>query len=181
MVSEKQGLIIGHSLILIDILNKEKFKKFAEIGVWKSSTTKRILRNSSCLEEYWAIDPWDINLAYTRTERRRTPEKWFQMHRYCCTLMTYFPQLKVIKMTSELASTVFEDGYFDMVYIDANHTFEHVYADIGYWLSKVRKGGIISGHDYGGRKRGVKRAVDKWFGAENIRYWDIDEVWMKRV
>ena len=68
-----------------------------------------------------------------------------------------------------------------MFYIDANHTFEHVYADIGYWLLKVRKGGIISGHDYGGRKRGVKRAVDKWFGVENIRYWDIDEVWMKRV
>jgi hypothetical protein len=181
MVSEKQARIKGHSLILIDILKNEEVTKFAEIGVWKSGTCKRILKNTPVIDEYWAIDSWEIELACSRTEKRRTTEKWFQMHRYCCELMMHFPQLKVVKLTSELASTIFPDAYFDMIYIDANHSFENVYADIGYWLPKVREGGIISGHDYGGRKRGVKRAVDMWFGEENINFWEHDEVWIKRV
>lgn len=179
--SEIQARIIGHSLVLIDILKDENVRKFAEIGVWKSGTCKRILRNVSTIDEYWAIDPWEIELAQSRTEKKRTTEKWFQMHRHCCELMMYFPQLKVVKLTSELASTIFPDGYFDMVYIDANHSFEHVHADIGYWLPKIREGGIISGHDYGGRKRGVKKAVDMWFGEEEIDYWEHDEVWIKRI
>jgi len=182
MPSEKQALIIGHALVLIDILKEEKFKRFVEVGVWKSQTTRRILRHVPDIEEYWAIDPWDVGLAYSRSERRRTEENWSQLHHYCCTLMMYFPQLKVVKMTSEQAASIFPDGYLDMVYIDAVHTFEHVYADIGHWLPKVRKGGIIGGHDYGGKRwPGVKEAVDKWFGEENIKFWDIDEVWIKRI
>jgi hypothetical protein len=42
----------------------------------------------------------------------------------------------------------FPDGSLDFVYIDANHTFEYVIADISEWERKVRKGGIVAGHDY---------------------------------
>lgn len=182
MPVKKQKQMKGHSLILIDILEEEGFKKFAEIGVWKSPTTKRILRSVSDLEEYWAIDPWNVKYAHSRTEKRRTEDGWFLMHKHCCGLMMNFPQLKVVKMTSEQASIIFPDGYFDMVYIDTVHTFEHVKDDIGYWLPKVRDGGLISGHDYGGKRwPGVKEAVDEWFGEKNIKSWDIDEVWTKRV
>jgi len=183
MSSEQKALIKGHGLVLISVLKKEKFKKFAEIGVWKSRTTKRILRHiGDQIDEYWAVDPFDVNLAHTRSERRRTELDWKGLYSHCCGVMMYFHQLKVVKMTSEQASTIFLDGYFDMVYIDAMHTFDHVNADIGYWLPKVREGGIIGGHDYGHRRHpGVKKAVDKWFGEENIKTWPIDTVWMKRV
>jgi hypothetical protein len=169
------------SFTLIKILKKEKVKKFAEIGVWKSHSVKDILKHIPDLEEYWAVDPWDANLAYYRTQKRRTEKEWFQMYWYCCRLMTYFPELRVLKMTSEQASTIFPDDYFDMVYIDGIHTFEHVYADVGYWLPKVRKGGLISGHDYGHSKfPEVKEAVDKWFGEENIEVWR-RRIWIKRI
>ena len=69
-----------------------------------------------------------------------------------------------------------------MVFLDAIHTFDHIYADIGYWLPKVRQGGLIGGHDYGNERHlGVKEAVDKWFGEENIEVWKISRVWIKRV
>jgi len=165
---------------MIDLLNKEKFKKFAEIGVWKSELCSRILTNVPSLEEYWAVDPWDINLAYTRIQRRRVEKQWFLMHWNCCVLMMAFPQLKVLKMTSEESSTVFPDGYLDMVFIDAVHTFEQVWDDIGYWLPKIREGGLISGHDYGGRYPGVKEAVDQWFG-KNVELIRNTGIWMKRL
>ncbi len=170
MAVSKQAQIKGHSLIVIEILKEEKFRKFAEIGVWKSQTTKRILRNIPEIEEYWAIDPWDFNLAHSRTEKRRSEQNWFEMYNYACSLMIYLPQLRVVRMLSELASEIIPDSYFDMVYIDARHTYDHVKADIGYWLPKVREGGLIGGHDYGSRRWvGVKKAVDEWFGKDGIK------------
>jgi len=178
-----KGRVDGHTIVLMEILREEKFTKFAEIGVWKSGSTKKILRNmSDLIEDYWAIDPWELMPEGSRTQRRRTAENWHDYYKYCCHLMQYFPQLRVLRMTSEEAAKIVPDGYFDMVYIDAVHTYEHVHADIGYWLPKVREGGFIGGHDYTSKRwEGVKRAVDEWFGAENIKYWDVDEVWIKRV
>lgn len=46
-----------------------------------------------------------------------------------------------------------KDGDLDFVYIDADHTYEAVKADIAAWWLKVRVGGTIAGHDY------VKRAL----------------------
>jgi len=59
------------------------------------------------------------------------------------------------------------DGKFDYVFIDANHKYESVKADIHLWCSKVRVGGILCGHDYASRQDmpgvlGVKRAVDEF-------------------
>jgi hypothetical protein len=42
----------------------------------------------------------------------------------------------------------FEDDSLDFVYIDSNHDFINLAMDVQYWLRKVRKGGILSGHDY---------------------------------
>ncbi len=41
----------------------------------------------------------------------------------------------------------FHDGEFDLIYIDADHNYQSIYADIMAWLPKVRSGGILCGHD----------------------------------
>jgi predicted O-methyltransferase YrrM len=46
------------------------------------------------------------------------------------------------------AADDFLDNSLDFVYIDAGHRFDDVVQDIIKWTKKVRKGGIISGHDY---------------------------------
>lgn len=54
----------------------------------------------------------------------------------------------MFRIDSKNASTFFNDESFDFVYIDANHKYEYVKKDIELWLPKVRKGGILAGHDY---------------------------------
>ena len=69
----------------------------------------------------------------------------------------------------------FEPESVDFVYIDANHSYTFVRDDIQAWLPKVKKGGIIGGHDYDWADKehddelAVKRAVDEAFG-DRVHY-----------
>jgi hypothetical protein len=55
------------------------------------------------------------------------------------------------------------DDYFDFVYIDADHTFQAVSKDLHLSRFKVKKDGIIAGHDYNREYfPGVVDAVDNF-------------------
>lgn len=53
----------------------------------------------------------------------------------------------------------------DMLWIDAEHTYEAVRSDIETYGPLVRRGGLICGHDYNVHHAGVMRAVDEAYGA----------------
>lgn len=55
-----------------------------------------------------------------------------------------------------------------MVYIDADHNYEPVKADIRAWLPKVKPGGWITGHDYYWPFPGVLRAVCEELGKPHF-------------
>jgi hypothetical protein len=80
----------------------------------------------------------------------------------------YWPFLKLIRKHSVLAADDVEDGSLDFVFIDADHTYEAVAADIKAWWPKVRLGGTLAGHDYvnhtlkNGVSFGVIQAVDEF-------------------
>lgn len=81
-----------------------------------------------------------------------------------------------MKLHSTEAAATFQDDYFYAVFIDANHEYESVRDDIKAWMPKVRKGGLVCGHDYGGWWKGVTKAVD-----ESVSNFDVDKsVWMHR-
>lgn len=64
------------------------------------------------------------------------------------------------------------DESLDFVYIDADHTFDHVMTDIIWWARKVKMGGIVAGHDYYRfRRAGVVQAVDAYTAAHGIGRW----------
>ena len=61
----------------------------------------------------------------------------------------FFPErVQIMRMRTTDAAKQVEDGSLDFVFIDADHTYEGCKSDIEAWEPKVRKGGIISGHDY---------------------------------
>lgn len=57
----------------------------------------------------------------------------------------------------------------DFVYIDACHEFDYVAQDIIEWAKRVKKGGLVSGHDYYKfRNAGVIEAVDAYIKCHKI-------------
>ncbi len=64
-----------------------------------------------------------------------------------------------IYKASKKACKQFEDNTLDFVYIDANHSFKHVFEDIDCWYPKVVDGGVIGGHDFDTKHNDVILAV----------------------
>jgi len=62
-------------------------------------------------------------------------------------------------------------GKLDFVFIDGDHTKAAVAHDILKWWAAVRKGGLITGHDYGHRRHtGVKEAVDEFVNKHKLKF-----------
>lgn len=72
---------------------------------------------------------------------------------------------------------VIEDNKFDLIFIDADHSFSGAKQDIENWLPKLKAGGKISGHDY--YHDGVNQAVTEKFGKVNVG--EKSSVWSKRI
>jgi cephalosporin hydroxylase len=75
-------------------------------------------------------------------------------------------RINPIKKPSVVASKMYEDKSLDFVFIDADHAYEFVKADIKAWLPKVKSGGILAGHDYNWPS--VQQAVKETLGSCSV-------------
>lgn len=74
---------------------------------------------------------------------------------------------RIVRAASLSVAEWLPDASLDFVFLDGDHSFAGVAADLTAWWPKVRPGGWLCGHDYGnssGRDHiaGVVPAVDGW-------------------
>ena len=173
--------VIGYRRKLMHLIRAEGGGKFAEIGVLGGKTCRAALEYcGDIITEYWAIDPWDI--VYSGKRQNWPKSRWDNTYSIVLKLMEYFPQLRVFRMTSiEGAAIAQAEGLkFDMVFIDGDHSYEMVKADILCWKLLVRKGGLLTGHDYSDKHDGVVNAVHELLGEDNITILP-GRIWTYRV
>jgi len=173
--------------IITDIIKNERPAVVAEIGIWQCRLTKCLLKEcGDIITNYWAVDPWkeikDVNKDYERDMDRyvsMTEESWDNAYFKACKLMRYFTQLHVIRADSIVASKIFPKDHFDLVFIDADHRYDFVLADIKAWTPLVKKGGLVTGHDYKIQHKGTMRAVDECFGRD-VNIIENSSIWVYR-
>jgi len=162
----------NHLGLLLDKLNLNNFG--IEIGVAKGIFSEILLVNSK-LKKLYSLDPWR---EYSKTEYNDTANCSQKDHddRYNSVvekLGKFGDRSQIIRKDSIEALGDFPDGYFDFIYIDANHAYEPVKIDINNWYPKLKIGGLFSGHDYIDAVTkhgvyGVKSAVDEFCKSKNI-------------
>lgn len=143
----------------------------AEVGVWRGHTSLALLQSFPDLHLY-AVDPWETggDQSTMGDDAGRLVEAREEFDRL---ILPESFRVTTLAMTSiEAASTNGWRGQgwhkgLDFVFIDGCHKYESVRDDVRAWWPKVRRGGIICGHDYGGvgdrtGRFGVRRAVDEW-------------------
>jgi predicted O-methyltransferase YrrM len=90
----------------------------------------------------------------------------------------YAPTWHPVQVLRDSVVAARDHAELDMVFIDASHDEANVRADIEAWRPKLRKGGILSGHDFGAEQwPGVKAAVDALVGPVSLQ----GSVWFTTV
>lgn len=143
----------------------------AEVGVQKGEFARKML--SSWNGHLVLVDSWrSFNQEEYEDVANVSDEEHFKNYRECLDNLREFEgRFTTCRALSPEVSTLFKNNLFDLVYIDANHSYEGCLRDISHWNGKVRSGGCICGHDYmdgvfWGGTFGVKKAVLEFFGRE---------------
>lgn len=135
------------------------YKVGAEIGVYKGDFTKKYLEAGL---KMYGIDPWMAYDNYNEFKNqglgRFQARQDFLMDHTKRNLGQYIEngQCELIRKTSMDALKDFEDESLDFIYIDGHHGFRYIAEDLVEWTQKVKKGGVISGHDYALNKKDVR-------------------------
>jgi len=118
-----------------------------ELGCWKGrsicSIADQIIRKnlSVVLVDTFQGTPGEIAHAFAKTEDIKSilidNLKKFKIYERC----------QIVPATTDEAAGLFTEQT-DMIFIDADHSYESVRSDIINWDPKLKENGILCGHDY---------------------------------
>jgi predicted O-methyltransferase YrrM len=128
---------------LAQLFNHLDFKVGVEVGTEYGLYAETLCKAAPRLKLYSA-DPYK---AYKGYREHRSQQKLNGIYEQAQERMYPYNHEFICKPSIEAAAD-FKDGSLDFVYIDGNHSLLHVIQDLCYWVPKVRKDGIVAGHDF---------------------------------
>lgn len=140
-----------------------------EIGAWKGQSTAYLaveIINSGKNIKLDVVDTWKGSkdgsfTAYT-DDLKINNGNIFPIFKQNMKPVEHI--INSMQMESEEAYKLYEDHSLDFLFLDGNHNYEDVKKEILHWLPKIKKGGLIGGHDYKHKDLpGVTKAVDEIF------------------
>ncbi|MEM1159847.1 MAG: class I SAM-dependent methyltransferase [Pseudomonadota bacterium] len=144
-----------------------------EIGVWKGDFSARLLQVAAPRTLH-LLDPWQINQDEAHAKAWYGRERGIDMDEIHASVMARFKaEIAAERVVIHRASSIdamasFDDGTLDFVYVDGDHAYDAVRADLEIAVQKVRPKGVICADDHMlGRwwGDGVVRAVNEVLGA----------------
>lgn len=124
--------------------------RWCEVGV-AAGVFSEIIMEVNKPDELYLVDPWamppadyaggDVFATITEDELRR----W---RRRVEVNLERYENVFTFEMNLLEAAKKFKPRYFDVVYIDANHSYDEASADLNAWAGLVRDGGSLCGHDF---------------------------------
>nr|QOI90344.1 hypothetical protein HWQ62_00207 [Pyramimonas orientalis virus] len=153
---------------ITNILKTHNLNGFGvEIGVKEGEFSKHLLSNWNCKQLY-LVDPWITQSSNKYDETHHNHSSDYETCKN--NVQPFMGKYQFIRDFSHNAHKLFENEYFDFIYIDGNHSYEAVLEDLNDWYPKLKQNGLICGDDYTvkpidnvfGYEFGVKKAVDEF-------------------
>lgn len=157
------------------LANRIGARRVAEIGVAYGYHANRLLDDLETAT-YFGVDPYragyDAMDAFVQDVARLFGESEPQkaMDRLHAAVLEDLAarggRANLLRLPSVDGAATFDDGFFDLVFIDGDHTYAGSAADLAAWWPKLRAGGVFCGDDYSWSE--VKRAVDEFAAAMGL-------------
>lgn len=153
---------------LLDFIKEKKI--VCEIGVFKGEFSKILLEKLKP-DELHLIDIFDGEMC--SGDKNGDNIVWTNLDKeYSLLTETYKNNKNVLlhKGYSEKILNNFIDQYFDLIYIDGDHSYEGIKKDLEISYSKIKNNGFICGHDYvSPRFEGVVKAVNEFCEEKKLK------------
>lgn len=190
-IEKKVGPHKGNPHKLEGIERPEMYQLFAELGftvgletgIEKGKNAVVMFENIPNLKLY-GLDSYkrhpQASYIYD-AEKRNWDDKYLQAVRKQCYERMKGRNCVMIEKFSEYGIKDVEDNSLDFVYLDADHSYDFVMQDIILWGRKLRKGGIMSGHDYYVDKKKLDRrvkvtqAINDYTNVHGIKFYITSE------
>ena len=120
--------------------------KFVEVGAWKGKSAAYMaveIINSEKNIDFYVIDTWEGS-----EEHMQNPELKDLYEIFMSNMKPVENKFTPMRMPSLEASKFFGNDSLDFVFIDAAHDYDNVVADLKAWYPKIKKGGVLAGHDF---------------------------------
>lgn len=150
-----------------DLCNKYQLFEAAEIGVDRAVFALEFLKRWKGYT-LLLIDPYEPyeNMKWYRS---------FDKHTAMIRMAPYADHVRFIPYRSpEAATQIREEWHLQFVYIDADHEYEAVVADLEAWWNRLDGGGILAGHDFI-KGNGVHRAVIEFAQRRDLTVYHTTE------
>lgn len=145
-----------------------------EIGVRQGKFSLDILKYVKP-KKLFLIDTWSNDDAYYEPKNYDVVVTKFGNNK----------SVEIIKSKSVEASKQFSDSFFDWIYIDADHTYNAVRADLESFFNTVKKNGFITGDNYDTKNYpDLVRAVDEFidnYPMKKISFKNFQYILQKEV
>ena len=160
-------VICRHRRVWKPFLEKYNIQSIAEVGVFESQNFRRFLEGNPQI--IVGVDAWIADGNPGHNDSSFTQERLDQQCDLFKSLMMKNSNIRLYRQFTDEAAKNFPDEYFDLIYIDADHSYEGVKKDLEAWWPKVKKGRFFTGDDYShqhapvnGLKFEVIKAVDEF-------------------
>lgn len=151
-----QGWFDFEQLYFGEVQRAQPGAHFVEIGAWQGKSTAfmaQAIKDSKRQIRFDAVDTWEgspdekihADKIYSLQLQGTTLYDRFLHNMRACGVLEY---VNPVRQRSTEAAKLYPDKSIDFVFIDGQHTYAAVCADIDAWLPKVKPGGLLAGHDH---------------------------------
>jgi predicted O-methyltransferase YrrM len=158
--------------VISDLVAEKGWKVGVEVGVKEGENLFFIAAQCPDLK-ITGVDAWEQQLSEKEGENYAS---WNMGSKYdgVVNKAKDYPNVTITRDYSVHAAKQFEDGSLDFVFIDAQHTYDCLKADVAAWESKVKSDGVLMGHDihFPGVLKAVKEVFPDYIELEN-------KIWMR--
>lgn len=145
LISETDYNYSAYYDIIPNLIKKRKYKKGIEIGVFCGGHAKKIL--DSDIHLLVGIDPY--KLYNPGMPDMFSQEDWDNLFDIVVNHKLKSDRYVHLRMESNEARKAFDfSELYDFIFIDGLHTYDQLKQDLENYTPLIRKGGIISCHDY---------------------------------